>query len=225
MDTSGIIKEVNLAFTKHYGYKTADLEGKSFKLLFTKGDRDKKLPEKELQRVINTGQSNDDNFVVDKQVVPKRSTGESVLVPSADGEKLIVKLIVNLQAKKYLRMFFTESDILLEAGLSTSTEVPMVILDTGMKIIQANKPFRTLFEIKETPRRGSSLSSLQHPFWKRSDVKQMIRDTIVGNSPLKRKRFDLLLPEGKKKITIDSKIVESTAGRGKKVFVIVDEMK
>ena len=224
MDTTGTILEVNSAFTKNYGFTTADVQGKSFKLFFTKSDKQKRMPEKELQKVTTTGQSSDDNFIVDKQGIPKRSSGESILVKAANGEHLIVKMIVNLHSKKYLRLLFSETDKLLEAGLSTSTEVPMITLDPSMKILQVNEPFLTLFAIKEKPSRGTRLSALQHPFWKRADVKQLIRETIVGNAPLKRKRFDMQFPEGKKKLSIDSKIIESTSSRGKKVFVIIEEI-
>src|SRR5438105_2357827 len=105
MDISGIIVEVNDVFNKSFGYNSEDLKGKSFKILFTKSDKEKKMPEKELKKVISTGQSNDDNYVVDKYGIFKRCSGESILVTSEKSEQLIVKVIVNLQAKKYLKLF------------------------------------------------------------------------------------------------------------------------
>jgi PAS domain S-box-containing protein len=222
MTTEGIVIEVNKAFTKHYGYTSEDLAGKSFTILFTKSDREKHLPKKELTKVNSTGQSSDDNYVVDKLGNYLRSSGESILVTTDDGEKLIVKLIINLHAKKYLRMFFSETEKLLHETASHSTEVPLMVLDGSMKVLETNVPFRKFFDIEEKPKRGIGLSTL-HPFWKRDDVKQLIRSIIVGNEPIKRKRFDLKTSQGeKKKITIDAKTIEGSRGNEKKVFIMVD---
>jgi hypothetical protein len=47
---------------------------------------------------------------------------------------------------------------------------------------------------------------------------------IVTNSTLKRKKFEVELVKGvKKKITIDSKIIEGKSGTDKKVFIMIDE--
>ncbi len=224
MDTNGLVIQVNGAFTNNYGYDTDDLKGQSFEILFTRLDKEKKLPEKELKKVTSTGQANDDNYVVDKGGISKRSSGESILVTTPEGQRLIVKYIVNLHAKKYLRLFFTEVDKLLQTTISNSSDVPMMVLDRSMKISEVNAPFMELFGISEKPRKGTSLANLQHPFWRREDVRQEIRGTIVNNTPLRRKRFHLELGKKKtRKIIIDSKIIEGPTGGDKKVFLMIDE--
>jgi len=146
------------------------------------------------------------------------------LVKSKDGEQFIVKLIINLHAKKYLRFFFSETEKLLHSIVSHSNEVPMMVLDRSMKVLEANRPFLHFFGLDEKPKRGIGLSTI-HPFWKRDDVRQLIRSIIVGNVP-KRKRFDLETSPGKrkKKITIDAKTIDGGSGTDKKVFIMVDSL-
>jgi PAS domain-containing protein len=145
-------------------------------------------------------------------------------VTTPEHQKLIVKYIVNLHAKKYLKIFFTEVDKLLQTTISNSSEVPMMVLDRSMKISEVNAPFLELFGIKEKPRKGTNLMSLQHPFWAREDVRQQIRGTIVNNTPLRRKQFHLEPGKKKtKKIIIDSKIIEGPTGGDKKLFLMIDE--
>ena len=64
MDTKGIIMAVNPAFTRGFGYQFKDLVGKEVSVLFTPEDRKLKLPEKELNAVLSTGQGYDNNYLV-----------------------------------------------------------------------------------------------------------------------------------------------------------------
>ena len=66
MSSDGIILEVNHAFTNNFGYTSKDLEGKHFRELFTKPDKNRQIPEIELDNVLKTRQANDEVYIIYK---------------------------------------------------------------------------------------------------------------------------------------------------------------
>jgi PAS domain S-box-containing protein len=183
MDCKGVIFDVNQAFTTNFGYSKNDLKGQNFNILFNEFDRKKKLPELELETVTASGQAQDENYVVDKEGLEVWALGESLLVSNEEGEKYIVKDIINLQAKKQLQLFLNETEELLERIFESTKDLSIMIVDSRMKIIKANRAFLHLFEIQDAPLAGSRLSDLNHPFWSNEEIKNEIRNIIINNQP------------------------------------------
>jgi PAS domain S-box-containing protein len=105
MDSSGTVLDVNKAFTKNFGYNKEHIKGQKFELLFIQEDKEKHMPQQELETVLAKGQSHDESYVVNKDGQAIWCTGESILINPKDGEKYIVKDIVNLQAKSNCNCF------------------------------------------------------------------------------------------------------------------------
>ena len=224
MDCEGIILDVNRAFTDNFSYSNEDIRGRNFSILFNEKDRQDKLPELELRTVNAKGQANDENYVINKEGNSVWALGESLLVSDADGEKYIVKDIVNLQAKRQIEFFLTETEELLERIFQLSKDIPMIILDGSMKIMKVNNPFLQLFEITEEPPAGTRLSNLPHTFWKDADLRKEISSIIVSNKPLRNKRFLLKTRAGEKKILrFDSRIVDSKTAMQRKIFITIED--
>ena len=225
MDCKGVIFDVNQAFTTNFGYSKNDLKGQNFNILFTEYDRKKKLPELELETVTATGQAQDENYVVDKEGLEVWALGESILVSNEEGEMYIVKDLINLQAKKQLQLFLNETEELLERIFESTKDLSIMILDSRMKIIKANRAFLHLFEISDAPLAGSRLSDLDHPFWSDAEIKKEIRDIIINNQPLRHREFLLETRRGiKKKVKLDSQIIESKTGMGRKIFIMIEDV-
>ena len=225
MNTSGIILDLNPAFTINYGYTAQDLFGQNFSLLFTEQDRADNKPQLELQNVNSNGQSHDDNYVVSKGGLWSWSAGESILISSNERENFIIKNIINLQSRKYLKLLLMEPEELLARAFEDSLNIPMIVLDGSMKIVRVNQFFLGLFEMIEAPSEGSNLSSLDHPFWKSKEVKEEVRSSIVTSLPLKNKEFVLEMRSGEKKLVrLNSRIIDGGPGLGRKVFIMVDEV-
>jgi PAS domain-containing protein len=121
-------------------------------------------PELELETVIATGQSHDENYVINDKNLAIWALGESLLVADVEEQQYIVKDIINLQAKKQLQLFHIETEELLEHIFESSDDVPMMVLDGSLKLIKANTAFVSLFELQETPLTGSRLADIPHPF-------------------------------------------------------------
>lgn len=225
MDTAGTILSVNKAFTKNFGYSTEEVEGKNFSLLFTEQDKELQRPQFELKEVLEKGQSGDENYVMNNRGHRIWCTGESLLVTSAGGEKYIVKDIINLQAKKQLQLFLTETEDLLERIVESTVDIPIMILDGSLKIQKTNAPFLALFELEAAPVAGCRLAEMEHPFWRSEQMVNEIRKMLVRNEPIKRKEVSFTTASGvQKTIRINSKIIDTQTAAGKKIFIILDEI-
>lgn len=225
MDCDGQVLDVNKAFTNNFGYTNEDITGQNFNILFNELDKQNNKPQLELKSVLTKGQGHDDNYVINKAGLPVWCTGESLLVKSKEGEKYIVKHIVNLQAKKHVQLFLTDTEELLEKIFDSSTDIAMIILDGGMKIIKANESFLQLFDIEEAPLPGSRLSDLDHTFWNSAQMRQEMSAVIVNHRPLKGKDFLLQNQNGEQKtVRLDSKIIDRQNDTGRKIFIIIEEI-
>lgn len=225
MDCEGVIFDVNQAFTNNFGYSKNDIKGQNFNIPFNKCDREKMLPELELETVTANGQAQDENYVVDKEGFEVWALGESLLVSNEEGEKYIVKGIINLQAKKQLLLLLNDTEVLLERIFASTKDLSVMVLDSRMKIIKTNGAFLHLFEISDAPTAGSRLSDLHHPFWDNAEIKREISNIIINNRPLRHWEFLLETRKGtKKKVKFDSQIIESKAGMGRKIFIMIEEL-
>lgn len=225
MNCDGVVLDVNGAFTNNFGYSNEDIRGQNFSILFNESDREKNMPQLELQTVAAHGQALDENYVIDKKGFEVWALGESLLVYDEEGKKYIVKDIINLQAKKQLQLFLTETEELLERIFESTKDFPMLILDGSMKIIKANTAFLDLFEISEAPLSGSRLADLHHPFWVNPGMKKEISNIIINNEPLRQREFLLETRAGlKKKVKFDSRILDSKTDIGKKIFIMIEDI-
>lgn len=225
MDCKGVIFDVTQALTTNFGYSKNDLKGQNFNILFNEFDREKKLPELELETVTASGQAQDENYIVDKEGLEVWALGESLLVSNEEGENYIVKDIINLQAKKQLQLFLNETEELLERIFESTKDLSIMILDSRMKIIKANRAFLHLFEISDAPLAGSRLSDLDHPFRSNEEIKNEIRNIIINNQPLRHREFLLETRRGiKKTVKFDSQIIESKTGMERKIFIMIEDL-
>lgn len=223
-ECDGSIRNVNKAFTTNFGYQNEDITGRHFKMLFTLLDRQTNRPQLELDTILSKGQSYE-NFIVDKKGQAIWCTGESILVTGEEGKNYIVKDIVNLQTKGPVQLFLSDTEELLERIFATSKNLPMLILDGSLKIQRVNAAFLRLFELPAPPAIGSRLSDLEHSFWNNEEIKQELSKSLVTNEPFRQKEFLLSTNSGKSKtIWLDSKIIDSQAGMGKIIYILIDEV-
>lgn len=101
LDLKGNIIDVNHGFLKTFGYSKDFLIGKSFSLLFIGEDRLKRLPVNELEEAINTGSSNDENYVLKGDGFPRWVQGESILIEDS-GKQYIIKIVHDTHTQKLL---------------------------------------------------------------------------------------------------------------------------
>jgi PAS domain S-box-containing protein len=225
MECDGTILKVNNAFTKNFGYTNEDVAGKYFGLFFTTKDKEKGMPELELQTVLKLRQSHDENYVVDKNGVGIWSTGETVLVDGSEEKKYVVKDIINLQSKRQLQLFLNQTEELLERVFESSKETAMMIVDGSMKVLKANEAFKKLFDLPDLPAPGSRLGQIEHPFWKNTMIRSELTNILITNQPLRdRKYLAQKNEEEAKAILINTRVIEGNSEKGKRVFIIIDDV-
>ncbi len=225
MDLDGNVLDVNRAFTANFGYSNDDIQGENFSLLFNEPDKETGKPQLELDTVAAKGQFHDSNYIMNKEGEAIWCTGEALLVESEEGEKYIVKDVVNLQAKKQVQLFLNDTEELLEHIFLYSKEVPMMILDGRLKIQRVNAAFLRLFELKEAPAEESRIAEIPHPFWENEEILTELRQMLVKNTPLKAREFVINTQTGEKKaIRLNSKIINRRYGLNRTIFVIIEEV-
>ncbi len=224
MDTEGFILKVNDAFTNAFGYSNDDLTEKKFSLLFTEEDKKAGKPAIELQKVKSRGAASDDNYLVHKDGLPVWTSGEAVFIQTNKGENYIIKVIQNIHAQKQLERFLGESDDFIESIFESVRDAALIILDSLMKIIKVNSAFIKMFEIETPLKEGSSLTDLNHSFWKREDIKKEIRNIIVTNTSVKEKQFQMETRSGETKtIYFHSKPIHVEPTMEREILIMIKE--
>lgn len=143
LNTEGTILALNAAFTHHFGYTKKDILGKKITVLFTPDDQKKGLPEKEIERVLQTSQSNDNNYLVDKNNIATWVSGESLLVQNGKEDSYILKVVENIHVQKAAEISFKVLNDFNESVLATIRDA-VIVLDEEMNVIKANDAFLKL---------------------------------------------------------------------------------
>ena len=186
LTADGIITQINPAFTKTFGYEDEDIIGKHLSVLFTKEDQDKHLPIDEISRVLSTGQSNDNNYMVHKNKSITWVTGESLLVKNPKGETAILKIIQDIHLQKSSENSLLNLNDFLERILSSIDDVVLVV-DNLMNIIKVNKAFDHLFSQGETSTGVGNLLILIKSFDEQYGLSTKMTDALAtGNTQVAR---------------------------------------
>jgi PAS domain S-box-containing protein len=151
----GIIAAVNTAFSGNFGYTNQDIVGKHSNILFTEEDQKKGLPEAEIKKTLKTGQSNDNNYLVNKNGEKIWVSGESILMKNEEGQKMILKIIQNIHKQKSSEISVRELNAFNENILESISDI-VVVLDEELNIIKANKAYLLLCNNNEEAKKNMS---------------------------------------------------------------------
>jgi PAS domain S-box-containing protein len=147
--TKGIVLTINSAFKHCFGYEENEIVGKNIKILFTPEDQEMGLPEKELLKVLTTGQSSDNNYLVNKNKEITWVSGESVLVKNDQGEDVILKIIQDIHKQKTSEISLRALNDFNENILQSISD-SVIVLDGQLNLLKANDAFLKLIGISET---------------------------------------------------------------------------
>jgi PAS domain S-box-containing protein len=148
INTNGIIVDVNKNFLKTFGYTAEELIGKKNNLLFTHEDRELGLPEIEMQKVLSEGQAKDNNYLLNQDHSRTWVAGESVLVENRNGEKIIVKIIQNIQQIKLSEASLRVMNEFNENILGSIEDI-VIVIDQNNEIIKSNREIKDVFRVGE----------------------------------------------------------------------------
>jgi PAS domain S-box-containing protein len=148
LDDTGIILHVNRAFLLSFGYDESDLIGEHFSLLFTPEDQERDLPMREVQMVLDEGQSFDNNYLMNRNGLRTWVSGESVLLSNEQGGKCVLKVIQNIHIQKESEQSIVRLNTFNESILATIADA-VLVLDDELRIVKANRSFLELFSLEQ----------------------------------------------------------------------------
>lgn len=180
MDQEGLIIQANQSFLAAFGYKSGQLTGKNFSILFTEKDRAANKPGIEVKTAINKGAKSDNNYLLHRDGTPIWVMGESISVKNTAGEKFLVKIIQNINTQKKLERILLESNEFLDTIFESVKDAAFLILNSELRVIKTNKAFQKMFELKKGPVNETKLSQIENSFWKNTELKKMLTDVIVS---------------------------------------------
>jgi PAS domain S-box-containing protein len=195
LSESGSILKVNRAFMLSFGYDEGDLLGEHFEMLFTDEDRMKELPMREIQTVMDEGQSFDNNYLVNKNGARTWVSGESVLLTNDSGRKFVLKVIQNIHTQKESELSIIRLNSFNE-NILASIEDAVLVLDQEMAIVKANRSFLTLFGLPEVHLHNVDFEGLLQSFDHREDLESAISGALAGILPSLRMHIELKDGEG-----------------------------
>jgi PAS domain S-box-containing protein len=198
LDKEGVIKQVNTAFNKGFGYTDDEIIGKHFKILFTEEDQKKGMPEHELSNVLQKGQCMDNNYLVNKNKVITWVSGESILVKNDKGEISILKLIQDIHSQKEYELSLQSSNEFNESILSSIEDI-VVVLNSDMKIVKANRAFSKLF-MQEPDVEALNFSDLIKTHDAKGDLQNKILLAINTKKGFVNKEMEIQTLDGDKKV-------------------------
>jgi two-component system CheB/CheR fusion protein len=199
MDTKGVVISINNAFTNCFGYEEKDIVGKSAAILFTIEDREKRLPQEELQKVLTTGQANDNNYLVNRNKEVTWVSGESVLVKNDQGDEVILKVLQNIHKQKTSEATLRALNDFNENILQTISD-SVIVLDEKMNILKVNDAFLKLIGISE-----SAVASLNFvDFLKKYDpgnrLYKNLEKALITKTAFSNKEIEIETPEHNKRV-------------------------
>jgi PAS domain S-box-containing protein len=197
METDGTIAAVNSSFTKCFGYQEADIVGKNTAILFTEEDRKKGMPKKELDEVQKKGQSNDNNYLVNKNQQITWVSGESILVENDKGKKIILKIIQDIHTQKTSENSIRELNTFNE-NILRSIKDAVLVLDKDLNVVMANPSFKVLHNKSEVGKENIA------DFFKSSDDDQSLytelKNAVKNRTGFTNKEAEVNMEDGIKKV-------------------------
>ena len=221
MDDKGYILDVNKGFVNAFGYKLKDVVGNHFRILFTEKDQKIKKPENEVKEALKNGSKSDNNYLVNKAGETVWVMGESVSVHNTNNEKYIVKIIQDIHAQKRLEHFLLESTEFVDTIFNSLKDTALIVLDSSMKVLKANKTFVRMFQILKMPEEGHRLAQIENSFWRSGEIKQRLIDVLVNQIPMKNEEYSFKNNTGKEKvICINSKLIQGE-DKAKRILLVI----
>lgn len=197
MDTEGVILEINSAFFEVFGYTDDDIIGKHFSMLFTEEDQLKQLPQKELNNVLEKGQCNDNNYLVNKHGIKRWVSGESILITNKESKHLILKVIQDIHLQKTYEHSLEQLHDFNERIISTIDDIVFVVNDE-MRIIKANKSFHQLFG--EIDNENADFNDIVKQLDNGDELKNQMQQALRSDAGFINKETQVITRAGEKKI-------------------------
>jgi PAS domain S-box-containing protein len=198
-NTQGIVLAINPAFTECFGYEEIDIIGKSGNILFTIEDLEKGVPEHEIKKVLTTGQSNDNNYLVNANGEVTWVSGESVLVKNDQGDEVILKVIHNIHKIKTSEASIRALNNFNENILATISD-SVIVLDENMNILKANDAFLKLIGMDKLQIASLNFGDFVKKYDANNRLYSILQKAILFQTGFSNREIEIETPANNKRV-------------------------
>lgn len=139
LDLYGRINSWNVGAEKMFGYREDEILNQHFSIFFTSEDTKAGVPERELQRVLTYGHTEDENWAVRKDGSYFWASGSSTAIYDENGAlRGLAKIARDLSLRKKTEEILRKNDALTQAVLQSLPSF-IAVLDQKGKIIAINE--------------------------------------------------------------------------------------
>ncbi|MEO6316189.1 MAG: PAS domain-containing sensor histidine kinase [Chitinophagaceae bacterium] len=182
LDSNGVIKKVNPAFTSFFGYGDSDLKGKHFSILFTDEDKRNRKPWIEIETVLAKGQADDKNFMVHKNGQVSWVSGESILIEQESGTPTVLKVLQDIHQQKDAENSLHQITDFNDSILQVIDDF-VVLLDGSLRIVKFNPSFTRLFLADEKTAALADFAAIISPFDVKENLLQQVKQVAASGIP------------------------------------------
>jgi len=198
-DENGIVVAINNSFSASFGYTEEDIIGQNVRILFTKEDQERGLPEYERETVMHKGQAYDNNYLVNKDQSITWVSGETVLVKDFKGRQRMLKVIQNIHKQKESELALKRLNDFNESILSSIADV-VIVVDNELNVIKANKAFAGLFRDKVPEISSINIASLIKPYDKNDELLHALQHAALTGNSFSNRQLEVDIPGIEKRI-------------------------
>jgi PAS domain S-box-containing protein len=191
--------------------------------LFTEEDQLNNKPEEELEKVIATGQSSDNNYLVSKDKTITWVSGESLLIKNDDGEVEVLKLIQNIHKQKVATISLQQLNNFNENILSAIEDL-VFVLDEEKNVIKANRAFNALFSFTGHGNEKINFADLIKPFDVFDEIQTNIQKTINTRKPFTNMPIEIGIASGEKRMFDVSCSYLEQVSSGNNILVVMHDI-
>ena len=121
LDESGRVIDWNAGAERVFGYPTVEIVGRHFSLFFTPEDAASGMPDRELARAVEQGESSDDNWLRRKDGERFFASGSTTALKDEEGKlRAFSKVVRDVTRQKRAEWALQESNLRLQAALSAA---------------------------------------------------------------------------------------------------------
>ena len=201
-DKNGIVNSWNKGAEHVLGYRDKEILGKNCAILFTKTDREKQEPEKELKNALRQGRALDERFHVRKDGTRFWATGKVFPVYNAAKAHIgFTKIMRNLADRMEGQECLAKVRNYAE-GIIARTAEPIIILNDDFTVNSANEAFLQNFRIPLKGALKKPIRKFAGGIFNKPELEEIIKELTDGAGSVFNRELPLELPNDDKRLLL-----------------------
>lgn len=148
----------------------------------------------------------------------------SVPFANTSGRKLYLAAVVDLSERVRSEQALSEAKEFAEAIVET-VRLPMVVLDSELRIISANRAFSEFFNRPVKHTKGFVFEVLLNLWWSGNQLREMLEKVLVKNEPLDRFVLAIEIPGlGRRVLHLSARPLRQSKSSPNRILVVLEDI-